>query len=62
MKETWEKIKKPLCCVVMVICMFLFLGCTGTADCGGDLTAYAIQETVLLTVIIIFGIIGKFFG
>lgn len=62
MKEKWEKIKKPLCTVVMVICMFLFLGCTGTAECGGDLTTYVIQGAVLLSITIAAGLIGGMFG
>lgn len=61
MKEKWEKIKKPLCAVVMVICLFFLLGCTGTAECGGDLTAYVIQGALLLSVAIAVGLIGGIF-
>jgi len=62
MKEKLKKLKKPLCAVVMVICLFLLLGCTGTAECGGDLVTYMIQGVTLLVVAIIAGIIGGIFG
>lgn len=62
MKEKWNKIKKPLCAVVMVICLFFLLGCTGTAECDGDLTTYVIQGVVLLSVTIAAGLIGGIFG
>ncbi len=61
MKEMLEKLKKPVCAVIMVICMFLLLGCTGTAECGGDLNVYVIQGAVLLGIIIISGVIGGLF-
>ena len=62
MKEKLEKLKKPVCAVIMLICMFLLLGCTGTAELGGDINVYAIQGTVLLVITIISGIIGGLFS
>ncbi len=62
MKDKWQKIKKPLCAIVMAICLFFLLGCTGTAECGGDLTVYMVQGTTLLAVTIIAGVIGGLFG
>lgn len=62
MKKKLMRLKKPICAVVMVICLILLLGCTGTAELGGDLTAYVIQGAALLSIIIISGIIGELFG
>ncbi len=62
MKEKLKKFKKPLCAVIMVICLFLLLGCTGTAECGGDLVDYMIQGATLLGITIIAGIIGGLFS
>ncbi len=62
MREKWERIKKPLCTVIMAICLFFLLGCTGTAERGGDLTVYLVQGTVLLAITIITGLIGGLFS
>lgn len=62
MKEKLERLKKPVCAVIMVLCLFLLLGCTGTAEHGGDLVDYMIQGTVLLGITIISGVIGGLFG
>lgn len=62
MKEMLKKLKKPVCAFIMVICMFLLLGCTGTAELGGDINIYAIQGAVLLGITIISGIIGGLFN
>ncbi|MCI8603406.1 MAG: hypothetical protein HFE79_04585 [Ruminiclostridium sp.] len=62
MKEKLEKLKKPVCAVIMLICMFLLLGCTGTAELGGNINVYAIQGAVLLVITIISGIIGGLFS
>lgn len=62
MREKLEKLKKPLCAVIMVICMFLLLGCTGTAERGGDINVYTIQGAVLLGITIISGVIGGLFN
>lgn len=62
MKEKLKRLRQPICVVVVVICLFLLLGCTGTAELGGDLTAYAIQGAVLLSITIIAGIVGGLFG
>lgn len=48
MKSKLKKLKKPVCGVVMLICLFLLLGCTGTAERGGDLGTYVIQGVTLL--------------
>lgn len=62
MKEKLMKLKKPVCMAVMVVCLFLLLGCTGTAETGGDLTTYTVQGAVLLIITIAAGIIGGLFG
>lgn len=62
MKEKLMKLKKPACAILMVVCLFLLLGCTGTAETGGDLITYAAQGAVLLIIIIAAGIIGGLFG
>ncbi len=62
MKEKLKKLKQPICVVIVIICLFLLLGCTGTAELGGDLTIYVIQGAVLLSITIIAGIIGGLFG
>lgn len=62
MKERLKKLKKPVCIIVMVICLFLLMGCTGNAEQGGDLIAYTVQGSILLILIILAGIIGELFG
>ncbi len=62
MKEKIKMHKKPICVAVMVLCLFLLLGCTGTAETGGDLITYTVQGSVLLIITIIAGIIGGIFG
>lgn len=62
MKEKLKMLKRPICVVVMVICLLLLMGCTGTAETGGDPITYAIQGAVLLTITIAAGIIGGIFG
>lgn len=62
MKKLLMKLKRPVCAIIVIICLFLLLGCTGTAEQGEDLTAYAIQGAVLLSTAIIAGIIGGLFG
>lgn len=62
MKKKLMKLKKPICAVIMVLCLFLLLGCTGTADHGGDLITYTVQGALLLTISIAAGIIGGLFG
>ena len=61
MKKFLMKLKKPVCAIIAIVCLFLLLGCTGTADLGGDITTYTIQGVVLLSTAIIAGIIGGFF-
>lgn len=58
MKKIWQKIKRPICGVIMAVCLFLLLGCTGTCERGGDLITYVIQGSILLTLAIAAGIIG----
>lgn len=58
MKKIWGKIKRPVCVVIMLICLFLLLGCTGAADFGGDINSYCFQGSVLLGTAIAAGIIG----
>lgn len=62
MKERLKMLKRPICVIVMVLCLFLLLGCTGTAETGGDLITYTIQGAVLLAITIAAGIIGGIFG
>lgn len=62
MREKLERLKRPVCAVIMVLCLFLLLGCTGTAEHGGDLVDYLIQGAALLIVTIISGVIGGLFG
>ena len=62
MKEKSKMLKRAVCAVVMVLCLILLLGCTGTAENGGDLTTYAIHGAVLLIITIAAGIIGGIFG
>lgn len=62
MKKLLMKLKRPVCAIIVIICLFLLLGCTGTAEQGGDLTAYIIQGSILLSITIIAGIIGGLFG
>lgn len=62
MKERLKMLKRPICVIVMVLCLFFLLGCTGTAETGGDLITYTVQGAVLLTIAIVAGIIGGLFG
>lgn len=62
MKKKLKMLKKPICALIALICLLLLLGCTGTAERGGDLTAYMIQGSVLLITAIAAGIIGGLFG
>ena len=62
MKKFLKRIKKPVCAIIAIVCLFLLLGCTGTADLGGDINTYTIQGSILLGIAIIAGIIGGFFG
>lgn len=62
MKKLLINLKKPVCAIIVIICLFLLLGCTGTAEQGGNLTEYAIQGAILLSTTIIAGIIGGLFG
>ena len=57
-----KKVRTPLCAVIMIVCMLLLLGFTGTAELGGDLITYTIQGSVTLIVMIIAGIVGKIFN
>lgn len=57
-----KKVHTPLCAVIMIVCMLLLLGFTGTAELGGDLITYIIQGSVTLIVMITAGIIGKIFN
>ena len=61
MKKAWRKIRRPVCGSVMFLCLLLLLGCTGTAEHGGDLATYALQGGVLLIVTIAAGIAGGIF-
>lgn len=62
MKKLLMKLKRPVCAIIVIICLFLLLGCTGTAEQGGNLTAYMIQGAILLSTAITAGIIGGLFG
>ncbi len=62
MKKILRKIKKPLCEGIVLICFFLLLGYTGTADLGGDVTTYAIRGAILLSIAIAAEIIGGLDG
>lgn len=62
MKDKLKILKRPICVIVMMLCLFLLLGCTGTAETGGDLITYTIQGAVLLAITIAAGIIGGLFG
>ena len=57
-----KKVRQPLCAVIMVICVVLLFGFTGTAELGGDLITYVIQGTATLIVMITAGIVGKIFS
>lgn len=61
MKRLWKKIKKPICVIIVFACLFLLLGCTGTADLGGDINSYCFQGAILLGTAIAVGIIGGIF-
>lgn len=61
MKKAWKIIKKPLCGAITAVCLLLMLGCTGTAELGGDLITYCIQGTALLGTAITAGIVGGIF-
>ncbi len=56
-----KKIRKPLCATIMIICIILLLGITGTAETGGDIVSYVISGSILLIITIIAGIVGKIF-
>ena len=45
----------------MFLCLLLLLGCTGTAERGGNLVTYTVQGIVLLIVAIAAGIVGGLF-
>ncbi len=62
MKKILEKAKRPLCGMIVIICLLLLLGCTGTAELGGDLITYCIQGVTLLGTAITAGIVGGIFG
>lgn len=62
MKKILEKAKRSLCGMIVIICLLLLLGCTGTAELGGDMVTYCIQGASLLMIAIIAGIIGGIFG
>lgn len=57
----WEKVKRPICGIVMFLCLLLLLGCTGTAENGGDLTAYIVEGSILLIICIAAGFVGGIF-
>lgn len=57
-----KKVRTPLCAVIMIVCMIMLLGFTGTAELGGDLITYTIQGSVTLIVMITAGIVGKIFN
>lgn len=59
--KTWRKIRRPVCGAVMFLCLLLLLGCTGTAERGGNLVTYTVQGIVLLIVAIAAGIAGGIF-
>lgn len=61
MKKVWQIIKKSLCGAVMVFCLLCLLGCTGTAEQGGDVSTYCVQGTILLLITVLAGIIGGIF-
>ncbi len=61
MKKLWGKIKRPLCVIIVFICLFLLLGCTGTAELGGDINSYCFQGAVLLGLAIAVGVFGGIF-
>ena len=54
-----KKVRTLLCAVIMIICLILLLGFTGTAELGGDLITYTIQGSATLIVMITAGIVGK---
>lgn len=61
--KIWGKIKRPLCGVIMLICLLLLLGCTaGTAEGEGNLATYTANGTILLIICIAAGIAGDFIG
>lgn len=62
MKKILEKAKRPLCVAIIAVCLLLLLGCTGTAELGGDLITYCIQGVALLGTAITAGIVGGIFG
>lgn len=61
MKKVWQIIKKPLCGAIMVFCLLCLLGCTGTAEQGGDVSTYCVQGVVLLIIAIAAGAVGELF-
>lgn len=61
-KDFLRKIKRPLCGAVMALCLLLLLGCTGTAELGGNITTYCVQGASLLLTAIIAGVVGGVFG
>ncbi len=61
MKKLWKKVRRPFCGVIMFICLFLLLGCTGTSELeGGDMNTYFMQGIVLLTAAFMAGAVGGF--
>lgn len=60
-KKIIHKVRKLLCAAVMVFCLLCLLGCTGTVDCGGDLSQYAIRGTALLVIAVVAGAAGGIF-
>lgn len=61
MKKLLKKIKRPLMGLIIILCLLLLLGCTGTAELGGDMVTYCLQGSALLGTAIVAGIIGGIF-
>lgn len=61
MKKVWHVIRKPLCGAIMLFCLLCLMGCTGTAEQGGDVSTYCVQGAILLLIAVLAGIIGGIF-
>ena len=61
MKKLWKKIKRPLCVIIVFVCLFLLLGCVGNTDLEGDIGSYCFQGAILLGMAIAAGILGEVF-
>ncbi len=43
-----RKNKQGICAIAFIVLFFLFVGITGAADMGGDMTEYTIRAEIVL--------------